>query len=105
MTKKEQAERKAGAIEVLHRLVPEGARVYTLVTKVASSGMSRHIRVMVIHEDRIEDITGFTCQAVGFRFNRDTGAAVVSGGGMDMGFHTVDCLARALGRKLEAGRL
>lgn len=105
MTKKEATERKANAVEVLHRLVPEGARVYTMVTKVAPSGASRHIRVMVIHEDRIEDITGFTCQAVGFRFNRDTGAAVVSGGGMDMGFHTVDCLSKALGRRLVADRL
>lgn len=76
-------------------IVP-GSTVYTTVTKVSSSGMSRHIRLFVVSGSRVHDITRFVAEITGWREANRGGGLVVSGCGMDMGFHTVYTLGRYL---------
>lgn len=100
------------AIKTLGRMgVKPGADVYTMVTHVSSSGMTRHIRCYIptmnvsidyktgkkTRKAGITDITGLVATACGFR--RDKGSRwdiVVQGCGMDMCFHVVYTLGRAM---------
>lgn len=95
------------SIQHLRRLgVRPGATVYTSITHVSASGMTRHIRVYVVtryaekgrgvrHE--ITDITGHVAAVLGYRRARGSRWDLVVGGcGMDMGFHVVYSLGRAM---------
>lgn len=81
----------------LRKMLPAGSTVYTLITHVARSGMSRNVRVLIARKGQIEDITGLIAGALGMR--RATGAnwdIVVGGCGFDAGFHVVSNLGYAL---------
>jgi hypothetical protein len=69
--------------------VKVGSTVYTSITTVSSSGMSRHMKVLVCHENRIVDITLAVSKLGIGTFNRDKGTIMVGGCGMDMGFNVV----------------
>lgn len=103
LTKAEKAER-GEAIEKLRAMLPPGSKVHTVVRHVSSSGMTRHISCLVSSEDGINDITWLVSRALEYRRAKD-GGLVVSGCGMDMGFHVVYNLGRTLypkGGPLEA---
>lgn len=73
-------------------LTPNGndrRTVYTLVTHASASGMSRCIRLFVIEDNQPRDITGYVARALGYRVSDRHGGVVVTGCGMDMGFHVV----------------
>jgi hypothetical protein len=104
MAKKQAAER-AEAIATLKKFgVKPGARIYTSVENVSRSGMSRHIHVYIVSRDkyagkvehRISEITGLVGRAIGYHRNQKSGGLVVGGAGMDMGFHVVYSLGRAM---------
>lgn len=97
MTKK-QEEDKQQAIDTLKKYLKPGDTVYTKVEHVARSGMSRHISVYVTKDGVIEDITWLVARATGMRMSDKTGGLVVGGCGMDMTFHVVYCLGRAVYR-------
>jgi hypothetical protein len=80
----------------LKKLFARNTRVYTSIKRVSSSGMSRHIKVMVARKDRIIDITWHVGHITGYNLNKDTWALVVGGCGMDMGFHLIYSLSCAL---------
>lgn len=89
----------------LREAIPIGSTVYTLCFNVSRSGMSRHVRVFVMRardwgkgKQTVEpwDCTGWVAKAIGERWNDRTGGLVVSGCGMDMGFHVVQTLSYAL---------
>jgi len=113
VTKKQEKENARNeAIATLRRMgVKPGADIYTIVTHVSSSGMSRHIRCYLptteTYTERgtdkrkrkpsIMDITGLVSIACDIR--RSSGNSwdlVVGGCGMDMCFHTVYRLAHAM---------
>lgn len=113
MSKKaEKDAEKAEAIATLKRMgVKPGADVYTIVTHVSSSGMTRHIRCYVpsvnvstdyktgkkTRKAGITDITGLVATACGY--NRAKGSRwdlVVGGCGMDMCFSVVYNLGRTM---------
>lgn len=77
-----------------------GGTVYTLVTSVARSGMSRRIKVYVMHTDQRTgkaypaNITHLVAAVLGYSRNDD--GMLVRGCGMDMGFHVVYSLSRTL---------
>lgn len=68
--------------------------VYTGLDHVSSSGMTRHISCYLATQNegekpRITDITYFVSQITGYKRNSKNGGLVISGCGMDMGFHVV----------------
>ncbi len=79
-----------------------GTRVYTVVTHVARSGMSRSIQPMmggINHEDEpiIMDLTWRVARAnPSLKFDRDHGGIKMTGCGMDMGFALVYEIGRML---------
>lgn len=81
---------------------PRGAYVTTVVTHVSSSGMSRRFRVLGVgshpRDDApiVEDYTLSVARVLGWKTNDRRGELVVSGAGMDMGFHLVYTLASEL---------
>ena len=80
--------------QMLLESIPIGSTIYTLVTKVAASGMSRHIRVLYVRKGEIWDLSFFAARVLDWS-ESDQGVRV-SGCGMDMGFHLVSSLSHAL---------
>lgn len=103
LTKAQQTER-AEAIERLREWIKPGDTVYTLLNHVSKSGMMRTIRVVLLFcsDGKVSDIhpNYAVGRALGLkhwtRNGRKQDALVVSGCGMDMGFHLVYSLSRVL---------
>lgn len=85
----------------LRKLIQPGDTVYCILRHRSASGMSRRISLAII-ADRgdgshyLRTIDQLAADAAGFRTSRNHDGLVVSGCGMDMGFHTVYSLGRAL---------
>lgn len=103
MSKQSEKERQE-AIEQLRQWIKPGDTVYTVLDHVSSSGMTRHIRVVV---PMIEGQNGNSKvdfihpnysigKALGYRQAKRGDGLVVSGCGMDMGFAVVYDLAHVL---------
>lgn len=101
-------------IEKLKEWIAENNNtVYTVLRHVSKSGMLREISVVIpIYRDG--KITQFVhpsytiAGVLGWRYSEKNGhnAIVVSGAGMDMGFHLAECLSYALygdGTKIKQG--
>ena len=73
-----------------------GSKIYTTVLHVSRSGMSRTIQTTISHKGQVFDISHLVAAATGMRFDRDRGGVVAGGVGMDMAFHVVYSLSRAL---------
>ena len=100
-TRTEQTERQE-AIDQLRAWLKPGDTVYTIVDHVSASGMSRNIRVVLL---KVDDKTGQPVDlhpnwavqtALGFRQAKRGDGFIVGGAGMDMGFHVVYELSKAL---------
>ncbi len=108
MTKAQKLEQDDARTFLRERL-PPGTVVYTTVTHVARSGMSRRIRVFVVQpeagpgQSQVWDISGWVGRALGYRRNDRDGALVIGGCGMDMGFHLVNSLSYALHGNVTVG--
>jgi len=89
------------AVKQLRSMLNSGATVYTIVTHVSSSGMSRRIKLICRNGSRVVNISYWAAAVLGWKLHADTNAVVVRGCGMDMGFHTVDALSQQISRKLE----
>ncbi len=95
-TEKQEA---AEALESLRNMLPEGSKVYTLVTSVSRSGMSRTMRLMTIDKDGDRrNITHMVACALHYGTKNVGGwdCLKVEGCGMDMGFSVVYNLASAI---------
>src|ERR1700753_729745 len=80
----------------LQTLLP-GSTVYTTVTHVAASGMTRWIRAFIMKDNAPVDISWDAAKLIGAPVTTRNHAGVEIGGcGMDMGFHLVYSLSRAL---------
>lgn len=86
---------QAEAIERLRAFVKPGDTVYTVLRSVSKSGMSREISLHTIKDGDITWIAGMVARALDYRVGTRDGIKV-SGCGMDMGFHLVYNLSRAL---------
>lgn len=95
MTKQMQSERDAAIAELRATLTP-GTTVYTVLRHVSRSGMSRDIDVYVMEGNEPRRITWTVSKATDIRYDRKAEALKVGGCGMDMGFHVVYNLSRAL---------
>lgn len=109
-------EDKATALKNLRKALKPGATIYFVVTHVARSGMQRSIEFYIpatcvenetvigvmgstrkpVRRLTIERITWEMSRILGYRIDQKNGGLVVGGCGMDMGFHCVYTLGRAL---------
>ena len=102
LTKREQVKAdKEQAIRYLLNdyLTGENLRVYTILRRVSSSGMSRSISLCVADDKgQILNITYLAAKALGEKLVEVNGsnAIRVNGCGMDMGFHLVYSLSSVL---------
>ena len=87
-------QQKADALARLHELIKPGDTVYTVLDHVSRSGMLRLIRLIVIVKNEPIDISSYADDLLGWGY-RD-GALVVTGCGMDEGFHAVYSLSSLL---------
>lgn len=101
-----QVQERDEAIERLRGWIKPGDTVYTILDHVSSSGMSRHIRVVVPYTrddngqvDHLHPNHAIGL-ALGIRHGRHNGhvtdALLLQGCGMDMGFHLVYELSHCL---------
>ena len=85
------------AIDYLHDKLTPGRTVYTKLTHVSRSGMSRSIEVYLAEgRDNLTDITWQVARATNSRVDNNHGGIVMQGCGMDMGFALVYGLGRTL---------
>lgn len=100
-TKLERATERNEARERLLELLTPGDTIYTVMTHVSRSGMSRSIDLLIGRGREVEKITYLASRAMGDdkgpeRIDQKNGGIVVPGYGMDMGFHLVYGLSRTL---------
>lgn len=76
-----------------------GDVIFTDISRVSSSGMTRDIRLFIIRDNDLINITYYAAQALGDPVRDDKyGRRVIKvhGAGMDMAFHVVNNLSYAL---------
>ena len=98
MTTKATTEKEEARAELLKILSP-GDTVYTILRHVSKSGMTRHIDVYTIQDNKPFYLTAYVSKLCGIRrlpASASMWSLVVGGCGMDMGYHVVYCLGRAL---------
>lgn len=93
---------RAEALARLREWLKPGDTVWTVLRHVSRSGMQRTIELVIIEDDgrgngpEPREIGWAVARALGMTFDRDRGGVKVGGTGMDMGFHLVYELSRAL---------
>lgn len=89
-------ENRAWALSYLRRLCRRGARVYTLISHVARSGMSRNVRVFVVSKGELVEITGPVATLTERPIARGAYGIRVGGCGFDAGFNVLHHLSYRL---------
>ena len=79
----------------LRTLLVPGAKVYCILRSVSSSGMSRAVSLYVKSAGDMRNIDSLSADVLGYKLAKKEGL-LVSGCGMDMGFHLVYSLGRTL---------
>lgn len=101
---KRTQEEKDRAFKKLKGWIKPGQTVWTNVTHVARSGMSRSIKPYIVVGKEIVDITYLASVVLDLPIDKNNGGVKIPGCGMDMGFKLVDDLRYVLygdGKKLE----
>lgn len=83
------------AIAELLEILKPGDTVYTLLRHVSKSGMMRRIDLYIIRDNEPRRISYLVADALGYKIGEKQGI-VVSGCGMDMGYHLVNNLLQVL---------
>lgn len=95
-----QEQKQVEAVLHLRKMLRPGDTVYTVLRHVARSGMSRGIDVYVIKKNRPVWITAYVGHAIGQPQSlhdwKGQRGLRIGGCGMDMGFHVVYSLSRAM---------
>ena len=94
--KSEKIDKQDKAKEYLLEVLKPGDTVYTILNHVSSKGMSRRIWLVTKSATSIVTLTYNAAILLDYRYNRDYNSLVVGGCGMDMGYHVVYNLSRAL---------
>lgn len=100
--KAQRAADQAAALDKLREHFPAGSRVGVIIRSVSSSGMSRQMSVLAVGEHydgkaEVVNVSHLVARAGLFPLSRGRHDAVtVKGAGMDMAFHLVYTMARAM---------
>ena len=86
---------KERAEEFLKDWFPKGSTAHTTVRHVNPKGTSRHIKVLAISGERIQNVSYYVSKLLDWRYT-DKEAIFVGGCGMDMGFHLIYTLSSVL---------
>lgn len=106
-SKAEKKELQEQAMKFLKKVMKPGKTVYTIVRSVSSSGMSRKITCLIANKGELLNIDWYVANALDYRRDKNNGAVIIGGCGMDMGFAIVYSLGRKLypnGFKLAKGQ-
>lgn len=87
---------KDHSLEMLNKFLNKNQTVYCVLRHVSRSGVRREIALFVIHENRMQVISGWVSDVLEMPINRDNLGIKIDGCGMDMGFHVVYNLASVL---------
>lgn len=87
---------RAEHIVELRKLLKPGDTVYCVLRRVSKSGMSRIIDFFVIRKNELQRIAMPMANILDLKWSKDHDGLRVDGCGMDMGFHCVYSLSRAL---------
>lgn len=87
--------RQEYCLNVLRKAITPKQTIYCILRNVSSSGMSRRISFTITNNDDVTNLDTLIADALGYKMS-DKGGLIVSGCGMDMGFHVVSNLGRAL---------
>jgi hypothetical protein len=96
LTKKEKEVRAAEAKAFLRKVFRRKSTAFTVLTRVSSTGMCRHIKVLAVRGKEIVNVSWYAADLLGWKWSDETGSVVVAGCGMDMGFHTVYSMSNRL---------
>jgi hypothetical protein len=91
--KKEQEQARVELDNILRDI--QSDTIYTVIRHVSSSGMQREISIKMIDAGRIIHLDWLVGKALGLKQGKHNGL-VVRGCGMDMGFHIVHNILRAV---------
>jgi hypothetical protein len=81
----------------LRKLIKPGSTVYTVLRSVSSSGMTRCVGVMIAHKGAIRSITHLVAAATDHNVKAGFADGIVlTGAGMDMGWHLIYILGSRL---------
>lgn len=89
-------EEKKIAIDRIREILQPGDKVYCILRHRSASGMTRVIEFIAIKDNAPRRLSGYISDALGMPYNRKHDGVTVRGCGMDMGFHVVYNLGRAL---------
>jgi hypothetical protein len=81
---------------LLRGYLKPGSTVYVAQRHVSRSGMERRLTLHLIKGNRPIDITRHVAAVTGLRYDREDHTVKVGGVGMNMHFHTIYSLSRAL---------
>jgi hypothetical protein len=96
---KNEAERNKAKGELIKLLTTANGykKIYTVLTHVSSSGMYRHIKLLIAGDDQVLDISWNVARILSnVDYKKNINGVGISGCGMDMGFSIVYELGSAL---------
>jgi hypothetical protein len=96
LTPKQKREEAALARIELKKRLGDGCTVYTQLATTSQDGMRRTIKVLLRGKDDIENISAMVAKVIGWRFSTRHNGVIVTGCGMDMGFHLVYVLSSTI---------
>lgn len=97
------ADYRAEAFVRLREVFPVGSTATTIVRHVSRSGMTRTISVLAIDKrGEIRDVSSDVARVLDWSVDRDRGGVRVDGCGMDMCFHLVYSMSRAIHAGLDS---
>lgn len=95
-TKREKELARKEAFDKLRAWIHPEDTIYTVLRHVSRSGESRDITVLIPVGNEIVNVSYYVADLLDWSMNRERSAVKVSGCGMDMGWHLVYTLSRAL---------
>lgn len=96
MARKHTAAEREESLAAMREHFKPGQTVYTILRHVSASGMSRSISVITVDGGDVRQWDWAVCRVLGENLDQRREGVKVSGCGMDMGFHLVYNLGRAL---------
>jgi len=93
MSKKQE---RIEAIQRLQEVLKKGDTLFTQLEHVSQSGMTRHIKVRQLKNDRPLNWTYLISKALDYKVSDKTNGVIIGGCGMDMGFHLVYTISSVL---------
>ncbi len=96
MTSTWTATERTDAADMLRNLCPENASIYAVRLHTAKSGATHDVTFFVVSEGRAVGIDWLICRILGLHISPVNSGVRIKGGGMDMAYHVIDSLSRAL---------